>query len=621
MQLRGSDEICHPCWQRCDRLSVQIHEPPHQEASNITLPNIKRAADTQGHCFFPECNSPERLAVPTWLRVKLFTDHKFYVPMNCRICTFHLQNDDWQQLADITQPIHSFTSEHIEDFASFVNEKNSTLDFNNIEEMSEDLVHYWIGLTKNQFRQLILDTPRIRNMHKGTLALAAYLVKLRTGDSDERISTLFNVPRTTLMRLMNKARNILKEDFLPRNLGINNITRAEIASRNLLIPNGIFCADNRKPIVIMDGTYLYVQKSSNYMYQKDTYSLHKYRNLMKPFLIVCCDGYIVDVLGPYPATTSDANILLNEFSDDTKPLRQFFQPEDIFILDRGFRDCVPLLEQCNYTVHMPASLQEGEYQLSTLAANKSRTVTICRWVVEAVNGIFKQSFKLLRHEFCNLASKHAMTDFSIAAALINKFHQRIRDRDDAPQILGIINQKLYTDNLLADFVVTNHLNRRRTQFLNISVNIDNVPFPRLELSDLILIACGTYQLKQARSYYGEHIRGDGSYTIEICRDMALASNLLEGFPLTENSTLLRGKIHSRHISRKTYFVYILYINNIPGREAIQQYCCNCLVGRRTVGCCAHVMTIIWFMSWARYQENVNPPAQFLDNILLTYESE
>lgn len=78
----------------------------------------------------------------------------------------------------------------------------------------------------------------------------------------------------------------------------------------------------------MVPTYLYVQKSSNYMYQKDTYSLHKYRNLMKPFIIECCDWYIVDVVGPYPATTSDANIMSNEFSDETKPLRQYFQPGD-----------------------------------------------------------------------------------------------------------------------------------------------------------------------------------------------------------------------------------------------------------------------------------------------------
>ncbi|KAF9810909.1 hypothetical protein SFRURICE_005335 [Spodoptera frugiperda] len=60
-----------------------------------------------------------------------------------------------------------------------------------------------------------------------------------------------------------------------------------------------------------------------------------------------------------------------------------------------------------------------------------------------------------------------------------------------------------------------------------------------------------------------------------------------------------------------------------GRAAIKQFCCNCMMGRRTIGVhCAHiVLNIIWFLSWARYQENINPPAQFLDHILITYESD
>lgn len=86
-----------------------------------------------------------------------------------------------------------------------------------------------------------------------------------------------------------------------------------------------------------------------------------------------------------------------------------------------------------------------------------------------------------------------MTDFRIAAALINRFHQRIRDREDAGQILEIINQNMHINNSLADFVNQNNLNRRRTDFLSINVNIHNVSFSRLEYSDLILIACGTYQ--------------------------------------------------------------------------------------------------------------------------------
>lgn len=120
---------------------------------------------------------------------------------------------------------------------------------------------------------------------------------------------------------------------------------------------------------------------------------------------------------------------------------------------------------------MPLSLEEGETQLSTIAANKTRAVTLCRWVVEVVNGIFKTKFKLFRQTFFNRASKHIMIDFSIAGALINKYHLRIRDREDAAQILQIVNQNMYKNNDLCDHVRFHNLNRTRADFQTITVVI------------------------------------------------------------------------------------------------------------------------------------------------------
>lgn len=296
-------------------------------------------------------------------------------------------------------------------------------------------------------------------------------------------------------------------------------------------------------------------------------------------------------------------ILTDQFSDASHPLRQYFRDGDVFILDRGFRDSISLLESLNYSVHYPLSVQQGEYQLSTENANESRKVTLCRWVEEVVNGRFKRDFKLLRQEYFNRASKHLIIDFKVAAALLNRFHPVLVDRDDAREIISIIQEKMFTNNSLADFVDANNLNRRRTQFQSITVERDNVEdFPQMEYNDLVLIPLGVYQIKQARSYYGEHVRQDGSYIIEVCREVDM--ELLRELQVTDSERiwLLRGKIRSRHISQKIYFVYILVDTTETGRAAIKQYCCNCIVGRRTIGCCAHVMTIIWYLSWARYQK-------------------
>ncbi|KAJ8729095.1 hypothetical protein PYW08_000676 [Mythimna loreyi] len=180
---------------------------------------------------------------------------------------------------------------------------------------------------------------------------------------------------------------------------------------------------------------IFIQNSSNYFYQKRTYSLHKYNNLIKPFLIVACDGHIIDVSGPYAATQTDSEIISNLFENGNGPMRSYFRANNIFILDRGFRDSIPVLESYGYKVFKPESVDEGETQLTTLQANKSRCVTLCRWVVEVVNGRFKRDFKLFRQNFFNRASLHLMDDFLIAAALINRFHPLIQDRPDAHEII------------------------------------------------------------------------------------------------------------------------------------------------------------------------------------------
>lgn len=87
-----------------------------------------------------------------------------------------------------------------------------------------------------------------------------------------------------------------------------------------------------------------------------------------------------------------------------------------------------LLERCNYKIYKPETVYLGQQQLTTMQANKSRCVTLCRWVVDVVNGRFKRDYKFFRQDFFNL-----MTDFKIGAALTNRFHPLIIDRFDAPE--------------------------------------------------------------------------------------------------------------------------------------------------------------------------------------------
>ncbi|KAJ8720664.1 hypothetical protein PYW08_006129 [Mythimna loreyi] len=96
------------------------------------------------------------------------------------------------------------------------------------------------------------------------------------------------------------------------------------------------------------------------------------------------------------------------------------------------------------------------------------------------------------------------TDFKIAAAITNHFHQPIVDSVHADEFVHIIRQKIDTPNLLHMYVERKRLNHRRVDFQRMEASqIEN--FPSMTEEDIILLALGTYQLKLARSYCAEHL--------------------------------------------------------------------------------------------------------------------
>jgi hypothetical protein len=58
--------------------------------------------------------------------------------------------------------------------------------------------------------------------------------------------------------------------------------------------------------VIEHGTYTRLQKSSNNDFQYQSYSMHKYYNLIKPFIICCANGYFIDCCVPFDASPNGA---------------------------------------------------------------------------------------------------------------------------------------------------------------------------------------------------------------------------------------------------------------------------------------------------------------------------
>lgn len=105
---------------------AQNNEVP-QERERIILPNHSRAPESHSQCIFPLCsNTPPLRVVPFSIRVRLFSDHKYYISPNCKICTFHLESQPWSLLYESVNASHSFTAAHIEDFCELLKNDKPT---------------------------------------------------------------------------------------------------------------------------------------------------------------------------------------------------------------------------------------------------------------------------------------------------------------------------------------------------------------------------------------------------------------------------------------------------------------------------------------------------------------
>ena len=80
------------------------------------------------------------------------------------------------------------------------------------------------------------------------------------------------------------------------------------------------------------------------------------------------------------------NIIYNNRDD----FRNWLHSGNIVVIDRGFRDSLPLLDSLVYKTYMPKFLNKKQTQFTTSEANETRVITKVRRIVESINGRAKQ---------------------------------------------------------------------------------------------------------------------------------------------------------------------------------------------------------------------------------------
>lgn len=576
------------------------------EVECVELP-FPRLASTEKLCCI--CGSDDnRCRISFEARSQVFKKRKIFIPDGNRCCQKHLFNKDrflYEDIENLRVHSHSITIT-VDELTNLlgklaIDADSSILDKIGDFSCSEHQMNVFTGLSWDNIIKLrdMMTSMRNSQTRNVTQALTVFLFKLRTGSSNAVTASVLGLDHEQIVsEYCNSVIQSFEKDVLPTRFGIHAITRETIAENSSNMVKNLFQLSDDKLMLICDGTYIRHQKSSNNDYQRKSFSGQKKVPLCKPFTICTTNGYIVDMMGPFEANINDAQILGTILKDENG-LITLLHGNDIFVLDRGFRDVLEELNELGFEVLMPA-LKGKRNQLTTKESNESRFVTKIRWVVESVHGILKQKYKLLDRKFDNKMLPKTKSYVRIASFLQNEFGKRLdSDAELSSEIVIQMNSTRNTENtLMPEVVLKKWHTATKTPFQTITSE-DLEDFPELTMNDLKIFFTGTYQLKQAISYLAEMIDDDESLNLQFVK---------------ESENILKFYVRSRHRKSKTYKCFIEYRSNINSIAGIVRYCCDCANGLRTVGSCSHIAAIVYYLSYGRYMAKLIKPAQILSQL-------
>ena len=140
----------------------------------------------------------------------------------------------------------------------------------------------------DQFNNLLSNLTSMRNscVRSIRVALTIFLVKMHLGLSNKVLASLFHLRnKCPISRIVHNTAEALLKDFVPYHLGFQHIDRKTVLENHQTsLASQLMAHGDDQVIVVMDATYLFVQKSSNNQFQRRSFSMHKHRNLIKPMI-------------------------------------------------------------------------------------------------------------------------------------------------------------------------------------------------------------------------------------------------------------------------------------------------------------------------------------------------
>jgi len=134
-------------------------------------------------------------------------------------------------------------------------------------------------------------------------------------------------------------------------------------------------------------------------------------------------------------------------------------------------------------------------------------------------------------------------------------------------------------------------------------------FPQFTIDDLYYFSLGPYQTRNAISFYAEHQK-EGNFLVRKFkpnpRHPTAALNYTRYGISVENPLLVKAYMKSRYCDGRHHHIFVLM--DKTGRDSVTEYYCTCESGTQTVGCCTHIMRIVWFLGYGQYHGiNISNP--------------
>ena len=353
--------------------------------------------------------------------------------------------------------------------------------------------------------------------------MGCLLVKLGLGLSNPVLSTLFSLPdKKFANRILTGARTVIMAHFAPKHLGYERTSTQDSITKytRSLAKRPFTSSGDDVAILVLDRTYIYVQKSANNIVQRRTFVLQKDRRLIKLMMIVAIDGYIISAMGPYVADdwNNGASMTKQIMMNNPEGVTDWLKPNDVLIVDRGFRDCLPLLNRFGCKTHILAFLSKIEKQFTANEVNQTRLNYRDILGSRSAHGRIK-IWHCFDRVLPNSMILIAGDLFSIVCALVNGYRPLFApnvSNDDmiADKMLSLVGEsnklKESIDKLIPDN--TKGLNWRR---IDASNTIRDLPI--LTVDQLNEITLGWFKMKQAKRQAMEYLLANGSFTVRLVK--------------------------------------------------------------------------------------------------------